>query len=67
MDFPADPDPPFVSISAPGAIGHCDDLTVEGSVTVAFLGEVTLVSAPPTILRVPIFHDVLSITGVVFC
>ena len=36
--YPANPDPPFVAISAPAAVGHCDDLAVEGSATVAFLG-----------------------------
>ena len=38
VDYPANPDPPFVAISAPAAVGHCDDLVVQGSVTVAFLG-----------------------------
>eukprot|EP00904_Undaria_pinnatifida_P010764 jgi/Undpi1/6818/HiC_scaffold_21.g09294.m1 len=42
VGYPADPDPPFVTISAPGAIGHCDDLTVDGSVTVAFLGDANI-------------------------
>ena len=39
VGYPDSPDPPFVTISAPAAIGHCDDLTVEGSATVAFIGE----------------------------
>lgn len=38
VGYPKDPDPPLVAISAPDAIGHCDDLTVEGSATVAFIG-----------------------------
>lgn len=39
VGYPDSPDPPFVAISAPAAIGYCDDLTVEGSATVAFIGQ----------------------------
>lgn len=35
---PSSPDPPFVVISAPGIVGNCDDLTLEGSATFASSG-----------------------------
>ncbi|CAM9627536.1 unnamed protein product, partial [Ectocarpus sp. 12 AP-2014] len=38
VDFPANPDPPYVTVSAPSAIGYCDDLTLEGSATSASIG-----------------------------
>lgn len=38
VDVPSRPDPPFVVISAPGAVGNCDDLTLEGSATFASSG-----------------------------
>lgn len=33
VDPPSSPDPPFVVISAPGTVGNCDDLALEGSAT----------------------------------
>ncbi|CAM9204557.1 unnamed protein product [Laminaria digitata] len=42
VGYPADPDPPFVGISAPAAVGHCDDLTVEGSATLAFIDDASI-------------------------
>lgn len=36
--YPSDPDPPFVSISAPDAVGNCDDLILEGSASFTSLG-----------------------------
>lgn len=38
VDPPSNPDSPFVVISAPGTVGNCDDLTLEGSVTSASIG-----------------------------
>ncbi|CAM9207243.1 unnamed protein product, partial [Ectocarpus fasciculatus] len=38
VNFPGNPDPPYVAVSAPSAIGHCDDLTLEGSATSALIG-----------------------------
>eukprot|EP00903_Cladosiphon_okamuranus_P011441 g10779.t1 len=35
---PSNPDPPFVAISAPGTVGNCDDLTLEGSTIFASIG-----------------------------
>ncbi|CAN0003126.1 unnamed protein product [Pylaiella littoralis] len=42
VDYPASPDPPFVAISAPNAIGYCDDLFLEGSATFPSIGSVNL-------------------------
>ena len=39
VGYPGSPDAPFVAISAPAAIGYCDDLTLQGSATLAFIGK----------------------------
>lgn len=39
VEYPESPDPPFVAISAPAAIGHCDNLTLEGIVTFPPIGK----------------------------
>ncbi|CBJ26666.1 IPT/TIG domain-containing protein [Ectocarpus siliculosus] len=55
VNYPANPDPPFVDISAPGAVGYCDDLTLEGSATMPSIGssnvtwEVALAGSDPTV------------------
>ncbi|CAM9572666.1 unnamed protein product [Scytosiphon promiscuus] len=38
VGYPAAPNPPFVVISAPNAVGYCDDLALEGSATSASIG-----------------------------
>lgn len=38
VNYPLDPDPPFVSLIAPDAVGNCDDLTLEGSASFTSLG-----------------------------
>ncbi|CAM9196214.1 unnamed protein product, partial [Ectocarpus sp. 8 AP-2014] len=54
VDYPSNPDPPFVEISAPGAVGYCDDLTLEGRTTMSSIGssnvtwEVALAGSDPT-------------------
>lgn len=40
VDYPSRPDPPYVAISAPSAVGYCDDLMLEGSATFASVGTV---------------------------
>ncbi|CAM9387892.1 unnamed protein product, partial [Ectocarpus sp. 12 AP-2014] len=55
LDYPANPDPPFVEISAPGAVGYCDDLMLEGSATMSSIDssnvtwEVALAGSDPTV------------------
>lgn len=38
VGYPSDPDPPFVAISAPDAVGYCDDVVLEGSASFTSLG-----------------------------
>ena len=39
VGYPSDPDPPFVAISAPDAVGSCDDVVLAGSASFTSLGE----------------------------
>ncbi|CAM9632430.1 unnamed protein product [Ectocarpus sp. 6 AP-2014] len=54
VDYPSNPDPPFVEISAPGAVGYSDDLTLEGRTTMSSIGssnvtwEVAFAGSDPT-------------------
>ncbi|CAM9843656.1 unnamed protein product, partial [Ectocarpus sp. 4 AP-2014] len=55
VDYPANPDPPFVDISGPSAVGYCNDLTLDGSATMSSIGssnvtwEVALAGSDPTV------------------
>lgn len=38
VEYPSDPDAPFVAISAPGVVGSCDDVVLEGLTSYTSLG-----------------------------
>lgn len=38
VESPSNPDPPFVAISAPDAVGYCDPVILEGSASFTSLG-----------------------------
>ncbi|CAM9773342.1 unnamed protein product [Scytosiphon promiscuus] len=42
VDFPVNPDEPFVAISAPSIVGQCDDLVMEGTATWVSAGTTNL-------------------------
>ncbi|CAM9806997.1 unnamed protein product, partial [Ectocarpus fasciculatus] len=42
VDYPANPDRPYVEVSAPGVVGFCDDLTLEGSATTSPIGSANI-------------------------